>query len=214
MLTLYGAYGSPFVRKVLVALAEKGIEFEHEQVNPFSPPADYRKISPLGKIPALRDGDRTLADSSVICAYLEKIKPAPALFPPDPYAYARALWFEEYGDSGLAPIIGGKIFFPKVIGPLFLKRQPDLAAIEKTVNEELPPMFDYLEGEIGDNQFLVSNTFSIADIGAATQFVNLELAGYGVDSKRWPKLSAYLARIHGRPSFKAAIEKERRAFQR
>ena len=75
---LLGAFGSPFVRKAFVALTEKGIAFEHEQVIPFGAPASYRKISPLGKIPAYQDGDRTLADSSVIIAYLEKTKPSPS----------------------------------------------------------------------------------------------------------------------------------------
>src|SRR5271157_1067224 len=113
MPTLYGAFGSPFVRKVFVALTEKGIAFDHEQVIPFNVSPEYKKISPLGKIPAFRDGDRTLADSSIIIAYLEKTKPEPSLYPRDAYDYARALWFEEYGDGGLAPIIGSKVFFPK-----------------------------------------------------------------------------------------------------
>ncbi len=209
---LYGAFGSPFVRKAVVALTEKGIAFEHEQTIPFGASAEYKKISPLGKIPAFRDGDRTLADSSVIIAYLEKIKPEPSLYPSDPYDYARALWFEEYGDGGLAPIVGGKIFFPKIIAPRFFKREPNLAEIQKVVDEELPPMFDYLENEIGDKQWLVGNKFSIADIGIATQFVNLMLAGYSVDPKRWPKLSAYVGKVHSRPSFKAVIDKEKAAF--
>ena len=209
---LLGAFGSPFVRKVYVALTEKGIAFEHEQTIPFGAPPAFRKISPLGKIPAFQDGERTLADSSVIIAYLEKTKPEPSLYPSDPYEYARALWFEEYGDGGLAPIIGGKIFFPKVIAPRFFKREPNLAEIQKVVDEELPPMFDYLEGEIGNKEWLAGNKFSIADIGIATQFVNFMLAGYSVDAKRWPKLVAYLSRVHSRPSFKAVIEKEKAAF--
>jgi glutathione S-transferase len=209
---LLGAFGSPFVRKAYVALTEKGIPFEHEQVIPFGAPASYRKISPLGKIPAYQDGDRTLADSSVIIAYLEKTHPQPALYPSDPYEYARALWFEEYGDGGLAPIIGGKVFFPKVIAPRFFKQEPNLAAIQKVVDEELPPMFDYLEGELGNNEYLVGNKFSVGDIGVATQFVNLMFAGYGVDAKRWPKLAAYINRIHSRPSFKSAIDQEKKAF--
>jgi len=209
---LYGAFGSPFVRKVLVALAEKGIAFDHEQVIPINVSAEYKKISPLGKIPAFRDGDRTLADSSVIIAYLERIKPEPPLYPSDAYDYARALWYEEYGDSGLAPIMGSKVFFPKIVAPRFLNRQPDLAAIQNVVDQELPPMFDYLEGEIAGKEWLVGNRFSIADIGVATQFVNLNLAGYSVDAKRWPKLTAYLGKVHGRPSFKAVIDKEKAAF--
>ncbi len=213
MPTLYGALGSPFVRKVVVALTEKGIAFDHEQVIPFGVSPEYKKISPLGKIPAFRDGDRTLADSSVIIAYLERTKPEPPLYPTEAYDYARALWFEEYGDGGLAPIIGPKIFFPKIIGPRIFQRQPDLAAVQKTVDEELPPMLDYLEGEIGGKEWLVGNRFSIADIGVATQFVNLMLAGYGVDAKRWPKLSAYLGKVHGRPSFKGVIEREKATFK-
>ena len=73
-------------------------------------------------------------------------------------------------------------------------------------------MFDYLEGELGDNEYLVANKFTVADIGVATIFVNYAFAGYGVDPKRWPKLAAYIERILNRPSFKSAIDKEKAAF--
>lgn len=213
MPTLYGVLGSPFVRKAIVALTEKGIEYDHEQVIPFGPNPEYRKIHPLGKIPAYRDGDRVLPDSSVILAYLERAHPEPPLYPSDPYEHARALWYEEFGDDGLAPVTGAKIFFPRVIGPRFMNRPPDEAAIKKTLDEEVPPLFDYLEHELGDKKFLVANRFTIADIGIATQFVNFELAGCSVDAQRWPKLKAYVGRIHSRPSFRVVIEKERSAFK-
>jgi glutathione S-transferase len=206
---LLGAFGSPFVRKAYVALTEKGIPFEHEQVIPFGVSPEYRKISPLGKIPAFQDGDRTLADSSVIIAYLERTHPQPALYPSDAYDYARALWFEEFGDGGLAPVLGAKVFFPKVIGPRFFKQEPNLAEIQKVIDTEIPPLFDYLEGELGDNEYLVGNKFSIADIGVATIFVNYGFAGYGVDAKRWPKLAAYVNRVLSRPSFKNVVDKEK-----
>ena len=159
MPTVYGALGSPFVRKVLVALAEKGIKYDFEQLMPFNMSPENRKLSPLGKIPAFRDGDRTLADSSVIIAYLEKIKPEPALYPSEPYEYARALWFEEYGDGGLAPIVGGKIFFQRIVGPRFLNLKTDEAVVKKAIEEELPPMFDYLEGQLGSDDWLVGGPF-------------------------------------------------------
>jgi glutathione S-transferase len=206
---LLGAFGSPFVRKAYVALTEKGIPFEHEQVIPFGVSAEYRKISPLGKIPAFQDGDRTLADSSVIIAYLERTHPQPALYPSDAYDYARALWFEEFGDGGLAPVLGAKVFFPKVIGPRFFKQEPNLAEIQKVIDTEIPPLFDYLEGELGNNDYLVGNKFSIADIGVATIFVNYGFAGYDVDSTRWPKLAAYVNRVLSRPSFKDVVDKEK-----
>src|SRR5215831_7392353 len=105
MPTVYGISLSPFVRKVRVALAEKGVAYEHDPVIPVNVSPEYRKKSPLGKIPAFEDGDKTLADSSVICAYLDRVHPKPALYPSDPYDYARALWFEEYADGGLVPVI-------------------------------------------------------------------------------------------------------------
>lgn len=211
MLKLFGANPSPFVRKVKVVLAEKNLPFEQEQTSPFPPTAEFRKISPLGRIPAFQDGDKTLADSSIISAYLERTHPQPALYPSDPYDYARALWFEEYGDGGLAPIIGAKMFFNKIVGPALMKLKFDEALFRKAEQEELPPMLSYLEGELkGD--FLVGNSLTIGDISIGSQFVNLLLAGVSPDAAKWPKLAAYLSRIHSRPSFKPLIEGDKKMF--
>jgi len=84
--------------------------------------------------------------------------------------------------------------------------------VQKAIDEELPPLFDYLEGQLGDGNALVGKRFSIADVGIATHFVNLRHAGVGVDPKRWPKLARYVAAVHERPSFKALIEEERPMF--
>jgi glutathione S-transferase len=211
MPTLYGAPISPFVRKTMVALAEKGITYEQDPVVPATAPAEFNRISkdisPLGRIPAYRDGDLTLADSSVIIAYLERVKPSPALYPSDTRDYARALWFEEYGDGGLAPIIGPKIFFQKIAGPAFFKQPTDETVVNKAINEELPPLFDYLEGQVGNSDWLVGRSFSVADIGVATQFAHASFAGVSPDAKRWPKLAAYVDRALARPSFVDAVGK-------
>jgi len=208
MPTVYGVNLSPFVRKVRVALAEKGVPYELDPVIPLNVSTEFKKLSPLGKVPAYRDGDRTLADSSIICAYLERIHANPPLYPSDPYDYARALWFEEYADGGLTPIVGPKIFFQKIVGPLFFQQPTDAAVVTKAVDEELPPMFDYLESQLGDSGFIVGTRLSIGDIGVGSQFVNLRHAGFGVDAARWPKLATYVAGIHARPSFKALIDEE------
>jgi len=207
MPTVYGVPASPFVRKVLVALAEKGIAHDREDVIPVNVSAEYKKLSPLGKIPAFRDGDVSLADSSVIIAYLEKTRPEPALYPNNPGEYARALWFEEYGDGGLAPIVGPKIFFEKIVGPRVFKRPTDEAVVNKAVSEELPPMYDYLESQLTSSDWLVGGRFSVGDIGVATQLIQPFLSGFPLDAKRWPKLSAYFERALARPSFKDAVDK-------
>jgi len=215
-LVVLGGSVSPFVRKVRVALAEKGLDYQHEQVNPFAPPAGWREISPLGRIPAFKDGDHTLADSSVICAYLERRFPKPALYPSDPYDYARALWFEEYMDGGVVPVAGPKVFFALVLKPLFGGKQEadpaDEAAASKVVAEDLPAYWDYLEKELGDRDFFVGSQITIADISIASPHVNLRHAGVAPARKRWPRLRAFLDRMHGRPSFKKVIDEETPIF--
>jgi glutathione S-transferase len=209
MPTLYGVNGSPFVRKVRVVLAEKAVPYDHEPVMPGNPDPEYRKMSPLGKIPALRDGDRAFSDSSVICQYLERLHPEPPMYPKDPYEFARALWFEEYADTALVEVIGPRIFFPRVVGKRFMGKEPDEAAIQKAIDEDLPPRLDYLEGQLGDGPYLVGRHLTIGDVAVASMFVNLAHAGEGVDAARWPKLATYVATHHARPSFAPLIAEER-----
>lgn len=212
MRTVYGVSASPFVRKVRVVLAEKKLDYTLEPIfpGPQAPP-EFRKISPLGKVPAFRDGDRTLADSSVICAYLERVAPEPRLYPADAYDYARALWFEEFADGGLVPVFGGKIFFQRIIGPRFMGQATDESVVKNAIDNEVPPLNDYLEGELkGD--FLVGNALTIGDVAVASMFVNLGYAGVSPDAARWPKLARYVARMHERPSFAACIAEEKAAF--
>lgn len=215
-LVLLGASPSPFVRKVRVVLAEKGLGYEHEQVNPFAGPPGWRDISPLGKIPAFKDGDRTLVDSSVICAYLEKRFPTPALYPTDPYDYARALWFEEYMDGGVVPLLGPKVFLPLVLQPLFSGGTPPSAEVEalakKTFEEDAAPYFAYLEKELGDRDYFVGNQVTIADIAVASPLVNTRHAGFAPSRKNFPKLRGFLDRMWSRPSLKKFIDEETPIF--
>jgi glutathione S-transferase len=212
MITVHGAGPSPFVRKVRVALAEKSLAYTLDPLMPFGASPELKKVSPLGKIPAMTDGDATLADSSVICAYLERKYPEPALYPKDPYAYGRALWFEEYADSGLVAVIGPKIFLQKIVNPLFFNKPCDEAAVQKAFDEELPPLLDYLEGQLDAahvGKGIVDGRFSIADIAISTMIVNLEHAGFAIDAGRWPKLAGHVAQVHARPSFQSVIAEER-----
>src|SRR5262245_66590152 len=88
---LYGAPQSPFVRKVRIALEEKGLPYQLEG------PAPH--LHPMGKMPVLQDGEVVVPDSSVICAYLEKTHPSPALYPEHPGELPRALFPGAYADA-------------------------------------------------------------------------------------------------------------------
>jgi len=205
MPTLHGANLSPYVRKVRVALAHKGIEYEDVQIIPFGPSPEFEKLNPLKKIPVYQDGDLVLPDSSVILGYLEHKHPEPALLPSDPGERGRALWFEEYGDTKVTTTLA-TVFFQRFVAPNFMKREPDEIAIRKAIDEELPPIFDYLTGQLGDSDFLVGGMFSIADIATTTGFVNFRIGGEDIDADRWPALAAYVERIFGQPAFKPIVE--------
>lgn len=210
-LTLYGSGLSPFVRKVRVVLAEKNIPYAIEQFSPFRPPPYFEAISPLKRIPVLRDSDwpdgMTLPDSSVICDYLENRFPAPALFPADPFERARALWYEEYIDAAVFAEMGPNLFFQRVVKK-FMRQTTDEDLCRKTVAEALPPYYDYLEREIGEKEFLAGGAFSIADIAVGSVMANFFHSGETLDEKCWPRLAVYLKRLHARPSFAGLIAEE------
>jgi len=206
---VHGANASPFVRKVRVVLTEKGIAYTLNPVIPFGVSAEFKKKSPLGKIPVWEEENGfLLPDSSCIVAYLERAHPTPALQPSDPKEYGRALWYEEYADTKLVEAVT-PVFFERFVKKVVLKQAPDEERVRKALAELVPPAFDYLEGELGERQWIVGSRFSTADVAVASPFVNFMHVGERVDAKRWPNLAAYVDRIHARPSFKALIEEER-----
>lgn len=209
-LVLFGVAPSPFVRKVRVLLLEKGVPHELQPVAPF-PPAnatpEFRRMSPLGKVPALRDGDFEISDSSVICAYLERTHPDPPLYPADPRSFARALWLEEWADTKLAETTGA-VFFQRVVRPRFFQQGPDEASVRSVLRDALPPLLDYLESQLGDAAWLVGDRFSIADIAVATMFQQLRHAGEAIDRVRWAKLARFVDLALDRPSFVTCLADE------
>lgn len=205
MPTLHGVNLSPFVRKTRFALAEKGISYSQEPVVPFGQTEEFKKLSPLGKIPVYQDGDLVLPDSSVIIDYLEHVQPYPPLYPADPAQRGRALWYEEYADSAVASALT-TVFFQRFVRKNFFQEEPDEEAVRNSLENDVPAVFDYLESELGESDYLVGNQFSIADIAVTSPFVNFQIAGESVDASRWPKLAQYVARVFSRPALKPLVE--------
>ncbi|MFT4571535.1 MAG: glutathione S-transferase [Hyphomicrobiaceae bacterium] len=210
MRKLHGVALSPYVRKVRIALEEKGLEYENEPVLPMNFSDDFLKLSPLGKIPVYEEDGWTVPDSSIICDYLDRTVPQPALYPTDPRERAEAAFLEEWSDTALVSQGVGPVFFNRVVKPTFLKEEADQAAIDQALNEDLPKLQDYLESRLADGRtFFVSNAFTIADIAIAAAYVSLAHTGEAPDSTKWPKLAAWLQAMHSRPTFAKVIAEER-----
>ena len=212
---VYGSSLSPFVRKVLVYAAEKGLMLELVAAGLGRGGPDFSETSPFGKMPGFRDPgadggkDFCISDSTAIITYLEAKFPEPELIPSDPIGRARTVWFEEFADTILFAM-GSKIFFNRFVGPKVLKVGGDESIAAAAVAHELPPMLDYLEGVVPSSGFLVADRLTVADIAVASPFINLGHVDVVVDSARWPKAAAYLAGIHARPSFAALVVAEQR----
>jgi glutathione S-transferase len=206
MIILHGNSVSPYVRKVLTALAIKKLDFEQIQQMPFSGDAEYLKISPLGKIPALQDGDLTLCDSTVICEYLEDNYPDIAIYPRDPKTKAKARWFEELAGTKVTELASG-IFFQRFMRPMFLKQETDEALVTKIIEKQLPPILDYLESVLPKDGFLFGD-LSIADISIVSPFINASYANYHVDAARWPLFSAFIDRVKNHELISPLLAKE------
>lgn len=211
MLTLYGHPLSPFVRKVIIALKEKGLNYDHILTPPGEASPEYRAISPVGKIPAITDGDFSLPDSTAILVYLDGVSPQTPLYPADVEDRARAVWFEEFGDTLLAPQ-GGAIFFNRVLSPRFLGKPGDEAAADKACEEGAPPLFDYLESQLEGREYLVGGAFSVADLAVISPLVNMRYGAFEPDQSKWPNLVRWRNGILARDSVVAAIEAEAETF--
>jgi glutathione S-transferase len=209
MLTIYGVPISVHTRKVIIAAIEKKLPYQSEAVIPFNPPPGWSDLSPTGKIPAFSDGDVTLCDSSVICAYLERTHPAPALYPQATRDYVQTLWFEEYADGTIFRELIHGLFFNTVIRPKILKQPGDQTAIDTIVRDAVPAVFGYLEQALA-GRYLVGDRFTLADAAVVSNLINFHYLGYTIDA-RFPKLAAYFDRIVVHPSVAAALAAEQSA---
>lgn len=212
---IYGSSLSPYVRKVLVVAAEKGIEVELRPTGSgFGQPSDeFQAASPLRKMPAMRDGDYTLADSSAIIHYIETKHPDRPVIPAEPRTRGNVIWFEEYADTVMMAC-GAKIFFNRVVAPLFLKRPGDEDIAAAAERDDLPPILDYLESVAPAEGYLVGEELTLADIAVAGPLATLSHTGLKVVRDRHPRLAAFLDRILARPSFAYLLEQERAIMQR
>ncbi|MEM9741645.1 MAG: glutathione S-transferase family protein [Pseudomonadota bacterium] len=207
--TIHGTALSPWVRRLFLVCEEKGIEYDIVNVVPFGDPdPEFLKVSPLGKVPVLEFEGKHLPDSLAASVFLESLAAAPQLFPIDGWQRAWMLWLCDYLTTGLFAKVEVPLFIQRFVNPNFFQKGTDQAVVDRALGL-LPQHFDYLEGQLSPNKaFLASDAISLADLTAGSIFVNMRHAREPVNAERWPLLSAYVERLHARPSFTKVLERE------
>ena len=214
MLKVIGSLLSPWARRVVVTLEEKGIEYELDSFFPLGGVSeDFRRKSPLGLVPVLETEEGPIADSSAICHYLEARFPETPLLPKEPFALARAVWLSAF----TAELYRHEttLFTQRAVREHLLKQEPDMKAVD-AARKQMPPLLDYLEGElegeIADRTWLCGEAFTLADITVASVLLNYLHAGERIEATSHPSLRAFLDRVFARPSFARRIEDDLKAL--
>lgn len=211
MLQIHGVPISVHTRKVIVAAIEKGIPYEINQVVPVipgNPPPDWRTLSPAGLIPAITDDDFTLADSTAICAYLDRAHPAPSLYPGAARAYARALWFEQYAGGTLFRHVVHPLFREVFVQPNVNRTPADPVRIDAVLSTVVPEVFGYLDAASSGDGFLAGRAMSMGDIAVVSNLITFQYIGFALDGTRYPNLSRLFERVILQPAMRRAVQAE------
>ncbi len=210
MLKLCGFHISNYHNKVRIALLEKGIPFEEDAGCKPSQNEDWLARSPLGKVPIIElDDGRRLAESAVICEYLEEAYPQKPLLPRDPYERAKVrelVTFIELHVELVARRLYGKVFFKREASTEVLQAaEKDLAKGVRGL-KALAKFAPYIAGP----------QLTLADCAAFVSLPLVSLAtkhGYGRDFlEELPQLKPYLKMLGERPAF-ARVHEDRKAAQ-
>jgi glutathione S-transferase len=178
---------------------EKGLQWETTWLD--LPSGEHKKpeylaINPVGKVPALIDGEAIVHDSTIINEYLEDKFPGNNLLPRGPAMRARARKFEDYADAYLMPSLF-KIF-AEMRKPEAERDRERIAEGERDARQH----FAYLERELGGREHF-ADEYSLGDISFVPPLANLERAGFVIPDD-FPNLKAWWNRMKVRPSFKAS----------
>ena len=151
---------------------------------------EYLAINPMGKVPAVKDGDATLAESAAICAYVAERYPEAKLAPP-------------LGDPLRATYLYWLFFGPGCIEP---------AMVQLATKIEMNPVaagwgdaqrvIDVLDNALTEGPWILGDQFSAADIVIGSG-LNFAVRLFRIIPSR-PSFDAYIARCMARPAFQRA----------
>ena len=202
-------------QRVLWLLEELGTPYEikfyeRDKATMLAPP-ELKAVHPLGKSPVITDGDMTVAESGLIIDYLIKRYGEGALIPP-PLTMDRMryhYWLHYAEGSAMPPLLMKLVFsvLPER-APWFIR--PIMKGITATANKtfidpQLKLHADYWESELSKTEWFAGDQLTGADIQMSFP---LEAAASRANiDKGFPKVHAFLNRIHARPAYQRALEK-------
>ncbi len=201
-LTLISHKLCPYVQRAVIALKEKGVEFERIDIDLANKPDWFVALSPLGKTPVLLVDGQVIFESAVICEYLEDTV-EPALHPANPLDRARHRAWIEFASATL-----------NTVGGLYT------AADQATLHANLSTLrqrFAQIENVLGDGPYFSGTAFSLVDaaFGPVFRYFDVfdEIAGMSPFDAT-PKVRRWRKALAQRASVRAAVSEDYPAMLR
>lgn len=193
---LIGSCASPFVRKIYVMLAEKGIPFESIQESPMAADSQAAQLNPLGKIPVLvTDKGEAMYESALLAEYVEQLQVAPAFLPAAP---ADSLHVRQVEALASGVTDAGIIIFREGMRPAEKQMEQVVAHQRKKIVNGMAA----LEQHAKDRRWLNGAEMTLADIATVCALSWLHFRGVIDDyHQTHPTLGELHDRLCRRESF-------------
>jgi glutathione S-transferase len=205
MRTLYHLPLSPFSRKVRVALREKGLDFQPKVEKVWERRPEFLGLNPACTVPVLIDENgTTLADSGVICEYLEEVYPGERnLLSDTPAERAEVRRLVAWFDQKFAREVTDNLLREKMMKKFLGLGEPNSAAIRAGASN-VHYHLEYIGWLTERRKFLAGDKYSLADIAAAAHLSCLDYIG-DVPWAQHERAKDWYARIKSRPAFRPLL---------
>jgi glutathione S-transferase len=201
---LYHLPLSPFSRKVRLTLAEKRIPFDLRMERIWERREEFLSINPACTVPVLQDANGLLlADSNAICEYLDEAYPDVPLLGRTLAERAEVRRLVAWFDQKFHSEVTRNLLHERQLKRLLGRGNPDAGAI-RAGYANLKPHMEYIGWLAETRAWLGGNSFSLADIAAASHLSALDYIG-DVDWTLNDGAKDWYARIKSRPSFRAIL---------
>jgi glutathione S-transferase len=159
-------------------------------------PSGLRDVHPLGRSPVIEDGQQVITETGAIVEYL--VEKGDGMLGPPPHRHNVLLYrqFLHYAEGSLMPPLLALL----VIGRLGVLGKPARKSVQAMMDEHL----DWLETELAGRPYFAGESFTAVDIMMSFP-LELSRSRAGLDASR-PKLIDWLARMHARPAYRAALK--------
>lgn len=200
-LTLYAHPFSSYSQKVLIALWENVTPFHYRNLEEPGAAEERAALWPLGQFPVLLDGDRTVAESSIIIEHLGLHHPGPVrLLPSEPVHALEIRFMDRFFDLHVMATMQKPVFEALREGG---RREESLAEARSA----LDTAYAWLQTTLAGRIWATGEAFTMADCAAAPALFYADWV-HPIGTQ-FPAVRAYRARLLARPSVARAVEEGR-----